>query len=163
LTSSTTRPLEDIRFINSMKKYLRPVALFVVLTATIQLGWSQASPSTSDPFDGIIDRWYKYIDAGDSKGFASLLTSDFQLIAFGKRFTGEETIAMSKDYSDVRTQFSQVRHRGEGSVGYITFDIILNCKLKGEVIEGRAMEAYLLRKEGNEWKVATKVIVMQGQ
>ena len=146
-----------------MKQYLRPFALFVVLTATIQLGRSQTLLPPGDPFDGIIDRWYKYVAAGDTDGFASLLTSDFQLIAFGKRFTAEETIAMSKDYSDVRTQFSQVRHSAEGSVGYITFDIILNCKLKGQVIEGRAMEAYLLRKEGDNWKVATKVIVMQGQ
>ena len=125
------------------------------------VSWSQSADGGRDPFNGIIHRWYSFIGNGDTDALSSLLADDFQLIAFGKRFSKTELIEMSKGYSNVKYQLDKVQYSIADSLGYITFDVVLNCTLKGKPVEGHAMEAYLLRKELDQWKVVTKVIVMQ--
>ena len=114
-----------------------------------------------DPFDGIIQKWYQLIDERNTSGLDALLTQDFELIAFGKRFTRQQFLDMSKEYSDLTWQLDSTRHSSSQSVGYITFNITLNCKINGKPVEGHAIEAYLLRKEKGQWLIATKVIVMR--
>jgi hypothetical protein len=82
------------------------------------------------------------------------------LIAFGKRFSKEEIVEISKAYSDVHYTLNKISFNESNDDGYITFDIAMHCILNGEATEGHAMEAYLLQKTNGAWKVATKMIVL---
>ena len=131
--------------------------LIVITFLSTHKGYSQDS-SLNGKFDNIIDQWFSTISKGDSQGFQSLLTDDFQLMAFGKRFNKVEITEMVKAYSDNHYTLSHVIFKEGDNLGYVSFDIDLKCKYNGKKTEGHAMEAYLLQKINNTWKISAKVI-----
>jgi ketosteroid isomerase-like protein len=108
----------------------------------------------------VVDRWYTSIGRGDLNAFKSLLTDDFQLLAFGRRYDKEQIVELAKDFSDIKYNLSHIRSGSGSDLAYLTFDVRVDCKLKGEATTGYAMEAYLFRKISNQWKVHTKTVVM---
>jgi hypothetical protein len=83
-------------------------------------------------------RRYQYIQ--------KLLTNDFQLMAFGRRHDKEQIIELAKDFADITYSLSNIKSGSGGNLAYLTFDVKMDCKLKGEPTTGYAMEAYLFEK-----------------
>lgn len=145
-----------------MTAYLKHLILLAAISVVSQKFLAQDSSFIlHDKFDNIIERWYSSASNGDSGNFQSLLTDNFQLLAFGKRFDKNEIVEMSKAYSGIHYTLNKINFSESGNIGYITFDINLKCILNSKPTEGHAMEAYLLQKINGAWKVATKVIVMK--
>jgi hypothetical protein len=110
--------------------------------------------------EDVIKDWYTSISNGQLTHFSELLTDDFQLMAFGARFDKKQILQMVKDYSNIDYSLTNVRYETGESIAYISFNVEMKAVYQGKFILGKAMEAYLLKKIDNTWKVNTKVIVM---
>ncbi len=145
-----------------MTSFIR-LSLLLILLLFIQDRIFSQNPRNSleEPFDKLIKAWFSSIDRGAVKALASLLTDDFELIAFGKRFSKAETIEMSKGYSEVKCQLTNIKTRLGDGLAQISFDVNLKAKVNGKPIEGNAIELYMLERIGSEWKVANKTIMMK--
>jgi ketosteroid isomerase-like protein len=107
-----------------------------------------------------VDKWFTSTGKGDLTSFGYLMTEDFQLLAFGKRRNKAETLAMANGMSDIKYKLSNIRSGFGGDIAYLTFNVDLDFNFQGRPNTGRALETYLFRRENNEWKVHTKMLVM---
>lgn len=133
--------------------------LLAICTSIFLFGYVQQAGKEQE-LKKVIDQWYTSAGKGDTAKFKLLLTDDFQLIAFGKRFNKAQMMGMVKDYSEISYRLENIRAESEDDVGSISFDIYMDYRYKGAVGNGHAMEVYLFRKVKQQWKVHTKTIVL---
>ncbi|PWT96253.1 MAG: hypothetical protein C5B52_16210 [Bacteroidetes bacterium] len=142
-----------------IKRLSRLIAIFIL----IHLAFNQtliAQTGSQKDLENVINDWYTSISQKKFDHFGTLLTEDFQLMAFGSRFDKKQILEMVKDYSDITYTLKNVSASTGGDIGYITFDIEMKCNYKGKPIVGNAMETYLFKKINNSWKINTKTIVV---
>ena len=59
---------------------------------------------------------------------------------------------MSRNFSNITYSLSNIREESGEDFAYITFDIEMKYDYDGKPTVGKAMETYLFKKVGDDWK-----------